>query len=256
MFVSLEGNIGAGKSTLISCFKQFVKDNQIHDIHFCDEPLDLWTNYYVDKSNRGIFDYYYHDPSRWAFTFQFIAMKTRYDTYTKALKSLDHFRDHVFVFERSIFADYIFAKILYSRECMNDIEYKIYTDWFDFFYRQLEKPFGGQKYVYIDTTPEECLNRIHQRNRKSEENIDLPFLQQLTGLHQQWFQTKELDKYHFDRHENPYENDTLDKHMTSINGHDNFHTNPDTTIYKILDFIYESPYKINQHTNSPVSGSI
>lgn len=254
MFVSLEGNIGAGKTTLINRFKQFVKDNRIHDIHFCDEPLDLWTDYYVDANGRGIFDYYYHDPSRWAFTFQFIAMKTRYDTYTKALKSLDHFHDHVFIFERSIFADYIFEKTLHSLGCLNDIEHKIYKDWFDFFYRQLEKPFGGQKYVYIDTTPEECLSRIHQRNRKSEEGIDLQFLKKLTDLHQQWFQTNELDGYHHFEHESPYDTSVKHLNMTSVNGHDNFHTNPETTIYKILDFIYESPYKIKR--SSPTTDSI
>ena len=225
MFVSLEGNIGAGKSTLISQFKKYIKDNNIQNIHFCAEPLDLWTDYYVDASGRGIFDHYYHAPERWAFTFQLIAMKTRYDTYMRAL--YDGHKDHVFIFERSIFADYIFEKTLHDLKCLNDIEHKIYTDWFDFFYRQLDKPFGGQKYVYIDTTPEECLNRIHTRNRKSEEGIDLRFLQRLDVFHQQWFQSKELDGYSFNTS------------MTSINGHDNFHTDPDATIHKIIDFIHK-----------------
>src|SRR3989344_6608390 len=224
MFVSFEGSVGSGKSTLSEHFKTYVAKQHIN-ISFYEEPLELWTNYYVDAYNRSIFDYYYKDPARWSFTFQFVAMQTRYNTYMQAIKDTSETKSTIF-FERSIFADYIFSKILYDRQCMNDIEFKIYTNWFKFFYNQLPKP-PQQKFIYIKTSPEECLKRIKKRNRQSEDGIDLSFLQDLTKYHNKWFNHENIDDYVFESSSN----------MMVIDGHENFKTNPDNTIEQILKFI-------------------
>lgn len=40
--------------------------------------------------------------------------------------------------------------------------------------------------MYLQSTPEECLKRIHKRGRIEEKNIDIKYLQQLHTLHEEW----------------------------------------------------------------------
>ena len=55
--IAIEGNIGAGKSTLINYFKQF-DEVQVHA-----EPLDKWQN----VNGENLLAKLYEDPKRWTF---------------------------------------------------------------------------------------------------------------------------------------------------------------------------------------------
>ena len=55
--IAIEGNIGAGKSTLINYFKQF-EEVQVHA-----EPLDKWQN----VNGENLLAKLYEDPKRWTF---------------------------------------------------------------------------------------------------------------------------------------------------------------------------------------------
>ena len=46
IILSIDGNIGSGKSTLYTDLQDYYKDNE--DIGFCPEPVDIWATI-VDK---------------------------------------------------------------------------------------------------------------------------------------------------------------------------------------------------------------
>jgi deoxyguanosine kinase len=104
--ISIEGNIGAGKSTLIELLK-----TKFPSVVFVDEPVDVWGTV---KDSRGvtILEKYYENQTRYAFAFQMMAFITRVSRLRTALESNPH---SIIVTERSVFTDReIFAKMLHD----------------------------------------------------------------------------------------------------------------------------------------------
>ena len=86
--ISIEGNIGSGKSTLIKNLKKSFNDNQ--DIIFLTEPVDVW-NTIVDSSGETILEKYYHNQEKYAFSFQMMAYITRLTQLKENINSIKFF---------------------------------------------------------------------------------------------------------------------------------------------------------------------
>ena len=85
--------------------------------------------------------------------------------------------------ERSLFTDrYVFAKMLYHDDKIEDIEYQIYIKWFEHFMNDIPEI----EFIYLDIPAETCLERIRQRNRKGEESITLEYLTMCEEYHRSW----------------------------------------------------------------------
>ncbi len=65
--VSIEGNIGSGKTTLMSHLKQYYKDCPF--VRFVREPVDEWETY-VDENGTNMLQKFYGDQHKYAFPFQ------------------------------------------------------------------------------------------------------------------------------------------------------------------------------------------
>ena len=66
--VSVEGNIGSGKSTMLSYFEKF------GDVELVPEPVGQWC----DLNGHNLLAKLYENPSRWSFQFQSYVQLTRY----------------------------------------------------------------------------------------------------------------------------------------------------------------------------------
>jgi deoxyadenosine/deoxycytidine kinase len=69
--ISIEGNIGAGKSTLIETLK-----TKFSNVVFVDEPVDEWSTV-TDKDGTTVLEKYYADQKRYAFAFQMMVRVSR-----------------------------------------------------------------------------------------------------------------------------------------------------------------------------------
>ena len=69
---ALEGNIGAGKTTILKIIGERFKD-----VEFVEEPVKEWQ----ELGGMNLLDYFYTDPKRWGFSFEFFSILTK----TKAL---------------------------------------------------------------------------------------------------------------------------------------------------------------------------
>jgi deoxyadenosine/deoxycytidine kinase len=174
--ISIEGNIGSGKSTLIKNLKK-INNNQII---FLPEPVDEW-NTIIDKSGTNILTKYYSDQKRYAFSFQMMAYITR-------LKQLIEFsnEDKIIITERCLYTDReIFAKMLYDSGLIEDIEYSIYLRWFDFFIKNIHI----DHFIYLRNDPKICSERVLLRDRAGE-NIPLEYLTKCHEYHEVWLNNK------------------------------------------------------------------
>lgn len=181
IILSIEGNIGSGKSTLVKNLENYHKKNS--KICFLQEPVDIW-NTIVDENNDTILTNYYKNQKKYAFPFQMMAYISRLSLLKKALK-----KDYdVIVTERSVLTDkMVFAKMLYDDKNIEEIEYSIYLKWFDEFIEELPK----LKIVYVETDPIIAKTRVEKRAREGE-NIPLEYLINCDKYHNDWLYNKEL----------------------------------------------------------------
>ncbi len=173
--ISIEGNIGSGKSTIVEYLKQHLQ----HDgtICFLQEPVDIW-NTITDKNQNTIIENYYKDQKKYAFPFQMMAYISRISLLREALKK----NYKLIITERCIFTDAnVFAKMLYDEGKIEEIEYKIYNQWFNEFIKDIPKI----SLVYVKTCPEICYSRVLIRNRIGE-TIPIEYLKQCHEYHENW----------------------------------------------------------------------
>ena len=82
--ISIEGNIGAGKSTILNYLKEHYANHEL--ITFVEEPVDMWGDIKGDD-NEDILTKFYKNPKEYAFSFQVMAFATRVHKFRTALKN-------------------------------------------------------------------------------------------------------------------------------------------------------------------------
>lgn len=172
---SVEANIGAGKSTFLRIFGERWPD--IFKVIF--EPLDEWQTRYAD-TNNNILGMFYEDIPRWAYTFQSNAFITRIQKYQAEKSS-----ELINLTERSVLSDYhIFAQMLKDDGKMNEVEWKLYENWFNWLCDKFQgKP---EAIIYLRCDPQISYERVRRRSRSEEETISLDYLTRLHQYHDQW----------------------------------------------------------------------
>ena len=178
LLVSIDGNIGSGKSTTWDMLKDAYKGRD--DVYFVEEPVDSWHDI-KDSEGVPILTNFYKDHKTYAFRFQMMAYISRLALLRKTVRE-NSSRCRIIITERSVDTDRnIFAKMLYDSGDIAHDEYTIYNMWFDEFIRDL--PVSGL--VYIRADPETCMERIMKRGREGE-TIPLKYVQQCHNYHEAW----------------------------------------------------------------------
>ena len=182
MLVTIEGNIGSGKSTIINYLRNLKSDY----IVFVDEPVSEWLNIKHPENGKNALEVFYEDQKENSFWFQILAYITRL---RNLLKTIEEHPDKIIICERSIYTDkYVFAKMLYESSYLSEMEWKTYSYWFDTFKNKTELDL----ILYVNTEPDECYNRIIKRNRPEEVNkISKDYLIMCHNKHLQWFNDSE-----------------------------------------------------------------
>jgi deoxycitidine kinase/deoxyguanosine kinase len=184
--ISIEGNIGSGKSTIIHNLEKKLENSS--EYIFLREPVDIWETI-KDKENRTILEKFYQNTEKYAFAFQVMAYATRSAILQDAITKNPNCK--YILCERSLEADnHIFAKMLNDDEKMEKVEYEIY----EYFYKTRKQDMNLDAVIYIDATADVCLNRIKKRDRNGETNISLNYLESCRNYHNNWLlKNKEED---------------------------------------------------------------
>jgi deoxyadenosine/deoxycytidine kinase len=181
MLISIEGNIGSGKSTIIEYLKSLKKYN------FVDEPVNEWLSI-KNKNGDNALECIYKDQKQNAFCFQVLAYITRLK---KLLDTVYTNENSLIITERSIETDRnVFAKMLYEDDLLSSIEWETYNYWFDTFKEKSKVDI----IIYIKTNPDKCLERINKRNRTEESTIKLEYLEKCDKFHNDWLDNHNYGK--------------------------------------------------------------
>jgi len=202
--ISIEGNIGSGKSTFVNILKAYYKDN--NRVCFLDEPVDTW-NTIVDDNGETIIENYYRDQKKYAFSFQMMAYISRLALLKRAIQNKEY---DIIISERSLSTDkYVFCQMLYDDKIIDTINYSIYNKWFDEFNIDIKT-----QYVYLKTDPSIAYDRIQTRARKGE-IIPLAYLTICDKYHNEWLKNK--DVLELDANNNKEDKDVMNDWLDKVN---------------------------------------
>ena len=167
-FIVIEGNIGAGKTTLAKKIAEECNAKLILE-QFADNP-------FLPK--------FYEDPERYSFPLEMSFLADRYNQLKKDLAERDLFKSFTI-------ADYYFMKsLIFAQSTLKEDEYKLYSKIFHIIYNQLPKP---DLYVYLHRDIEVLLKHIKKRGRDYEQSITSDYLYKIQKGYFEFFkQQKEI----------------------------------------------------------------
>jgi len=184
IIVSIEGNIGSGKTTIIENLQKYYNlqlgDNDKNSVIFLREPVDIWKTI-SDQQGDTILEKFYKNPTKYAFAFQVMAYSTRTAKLAQTIKNNPNCE--VIICERSLEADKnVFAKMLKDSSNIEDVEYQIY----EHFYKTRKQDMDLDAVIYIDASPNVCFERVKKRSRNGEDGISIDYLQTCKEYHDNW----------------------------------------------------------------------
>lgn len=150
-YLAIEGNIGAGKTSLASLISRDFNAKLILE-RFKDNP-------FLPK--------FYEDKMRYAFPLEMSFLADRYQQLADDIAQYDLFTDFV-VSDYDVFKSLIFAQVTLQEE-----EYKLYSKLFYMMYKELAKP---DTYIYLYQNTDRLLANIKERGREYEKSIDANYL--------------------------------------------------------------------------------
>jgi deoxyadenosine/deoxycytidine kinase len=153
-YLVIEGNIGAGKTSLSSRIAEKYNARLILE-QFADNP-------FLPK--------FYREPERYSFPLELSFLAARYHQLHRELTSQD-------LFKTFTVADYFFSKsLIFSKITLQVDEFNLYRTLFNIIHQQLPKP---DLYVYLHVTVERLLRNIRSRGRDYEQDIEPEYLEKL-----------------------------------------------------------------------------
>ena len=202
MYISVEGNIGAGKTTYIKLIADKLTTDYGLKVVIIDEPVRLWEQ-------SGILELYYGDVSRWGYLFQ---TRVFHDRIKSNILAYENHKDaDVYISERSIWSDTLFFKALEKAGKLHELEVSTYNDLWSMWERLM--PYKPTFFIYLDTPIDICDERIKKRTRDGENAIDTKYLLNLKDEHDTLFLNTNIDvvtEYVYSDHRrDPFEQERL-----------------------------------------------
>lgn len=150
-FITIEGNIGVGKTTLTNILAKHYNAKIILE-EFADNP-------FLPK--------FYNNPQQYAFPVELFFMAERY----KQLKEMGGTSN---LFQQTTISDYLFTKcLLFAKVTLPDEEFRLYQKLFDIIHQQLPSP---NILIYLHAPIQKLQSNIKKRNRAYEQNISDEYL--------------------------------------------------------------------------------
>jgi deoxyadenosine/deoxycytidine kinase len=164
-YIAIEGNIGAGKTTLANLLSNDFNAKMVLE-RFADNP-------FLPK--------FYEDKERYAFPLEMSFLADRYQQLTDDLAQFDLFKSFI-ISDYYIFKSLIFAQVTLQKE-----EYLLYRKMFDLMYKEITKP---DLYIYLFQNTERLLENIKNRGRSYEQNIEPEYLKRIHNGYKNFIKTE------------------------------------------------------------------
>jgi len=168
-FLAIAGNIGAGKTSLAQKLSRSLG----------------WTLFEEPFAENPYLERFYQDMKAWAFHCETSFLAQRLQTHLHIAQKPDSFIQDRCLYEGAE----IFTKNLYKKGFLSETDWQTYQHLYQNIASNLRHP---DLIVYLQASPQHCLNNIKRRARDLEKNIDPIYLQELHNLYEEW-----IANFHF-----------------------------------------------------------
>lgn len=178
-FIAIEGNIGAGKTSLATMIAQEFEGKLILE--------QFEDNSFLPK--------FYKEPDKYAFPLEMSFLASRFQQLKDHLGKPD-------LFKKFTISDYFIIKsLIFARKTLAEDEYALYTRFFNIVYQQLPRP-DLLVYLFVETS--KLQQNIKMRGRPYEQQIEdsyldriqqgyFDFIREQTGLRTVILDTNNMD---------------------------------------------------------------
>lgn len=188
-FITIEGNIGAGKTTLAQLLSHHYNARLILE-EFAENP-------FLPK--------FYDKPDQYAFPVELFFMAERF----KQLKELLQQQN---LFQELTISDYLFTKcLLFAKVTLPEDEYRLYQRLFDIIHQQLVQP---DLLIYLHAPVEKLQANIKKRNRSYEQNIPNEYLSNIQDTYTNYIRQQSTKTLYIDVSDADFLNN--DAHLQTI----------------------------------------
>ena len=164
-FITIEGNIGAGKTSLSKMLAEKFNAKLILE-QFAENP-------FLPK--------FYKEPDKYSFQLETSFLIDRYNQLKKELKNYD-------LFKPFLISDYYFSKsLIFAKNTLQGDEFNLYRRIYNIIYTSLPKP---DIYVYLYLSIDNLKQNIINRGREYEKNIEKSYLQKIQKAYFEYFKQK------------------------------------------------------------------
>lgn len=154
-YLVIEGNIGAGKTTLAQMISEKYKTKLVLE-QFADNP-------FLPK--------FYENQEQYSFPLEMAFLAERYNQLNRELSHLD-------LFSPFTISDYYFMKsLIFAQNTLQPDEYNLYRQFFTIIYEKMPKP---DLYVYLHKDVDLLLKNIAERGRIYEAFITKEYLEKIS----------------------------------------------------------------------------
>lgn len=181
-FLTIEGNIGAGKTTLACMLAKHYNSKLILE-EFADNPF---------------LPRFYKEPDKYAFPLELFFMAERYKQLKEMMGGKDIFKDNVI-------SDYMFTKsLLFAKITLADEEFRLYQRLFEIVNPQLVQP---DLLVYLHVPIKKLQENIRKRNRSYEQEIQDDYLFRLQNTYMEYIKQHPIRSLIIDASSADFEHD-------------------------------------------------
>lgn len=162
-FITIEGNIGAGKTTLAKMIAQKYNGKLVLET-FVENP------FLADflEGNKNV-----------AFQAEMYFLADRFHQIQENFQKINH-KEHLYI------SDYIFEKsLLYAKQNINKPEFELFERMFKILYPALPQP---ELMIYLHSQPKRLLKNIKKRGRTFETKIDESYLSKIDAAYFKFFE--------------------------------------------------------------------
>lgn len=164
-YIAIEGNIGAGKTSLAEKL-----------------AADINAGLILEQFEKNSFlPMFYKDPPRYAFPLEMSFLADRYQQLKTRLASPD-------IFQSVTISDYFISKsLIFARKTLQSDEYKLYSRLFGIISQSLSRP---DLLVYLYSEIPHLQENIRKRGRDYEQNIKNEYLEKIQSSYIDFIKTQ------------------------------------------------------------------
>jgi deoxyadenosine/deoxycytidine kinase len=175
MIISVNGNIGSGKSSILKKL-----DKLGYKVYLEGINRDAWGDF-LSK--------FYDAPSTYSFSFQTVVLADMSKLLEKIINDDD---DDIVFIERSVIDCYAFAKLHYNSGNMSETEFST----FKYLYKKLA--LFPDYNIYLDVDSKTCIDRISFRGRDCESAVSIDYIKDVEKVTKDMLVTSMIKNIYID----------------------------------------------------------